>query len=204
MQQILIDTLRQEIENLRAQIQLMEKRVNELEDTLNSVEAECKQAASAPEPESLPEEELPEVEIEMYVDDSAVDDNLLSDEELTAEDTVEDVLINAIEKEEPLPEPEPNPVPAEEPKVAVEPKDAPKGVNLPPVDDIRKAISLGDRFLFQRELFAGDGEKMNKTIDALNGLSSLDEAMDYVAKKFAWDTESQAYELFTNILRRRF
>ncbi len=75
---------------------------------------------------------------------------------------------------------------------------------LPSVEDIRKAISLGDRFLFQRELFAGNGELMNKTIDKLNTLSSLDEALEYIANHFSWDTDTQAYELFTNILKRRW
>ncbi len=210
MEQILIDTLRQEIENLRDQMQLIQKRIDELETTLSSVEAECKLAASMQEAD--PEDEHPEVEVEFYVDHSLVDEDLLSDEEQEAEDTVEDVLVEEIEKTpEPAPEPAPQPKqePVEEPKVAEEPKpaeakEAPKGVSLPPVDDIRKAISLGDRFLFQRELFAGDGEKMNKTIDMLNSMNSLDEAMEYISKKFAWDTESQAYELFTNVLKRRF
>ncbi len=73
-----------------------------------------------------------------------------------------------------------------------------------PITDIRKAISLGDRFLFQRELFAGNGELMNKTIDHLNDLSSLNEALAYIAKHFDWNTDSPAYELFTNILKRRW
>ena len=46
------------------------------------------------------------------------------------------------------------------------------------VEDIRQAISLGDRFLFQRELFAGNGELMQKTLDEINSLNSLSEAMD--------------------------
>jgi hypothetical protein len=72
------------------------------------------------------------------------------------------------------------------------------------VSDIRQAISLGDRFLFQRELFAGNGELMQKTLDDLNGLSSLNEAMDYVLNNFEWDKESTAVQLFENVLKRRF
>ncbi len=74
---------------------------------------------------------------------------------------------------------------------------------IPKVEDIKKAISLGDRFLFQRELFNGNGELMTKTIEALNKLSSLDEAMSYI-ERFGWNKESNAYELFTNILKRRW
>ena len=72
------------------------------------------------------------------------------------------------------------------------------------VEDIRQAISLGDRFLFQRELFAGNGELMQKTLDELNALGSLSEAMDYVLDNFEWDKESTAVQLFENVLKRRF
>ena len=72
------------------------------------------------------------------------------------------------------------------------------------VEDIRQAISLGDRFLFQRELFAGNGELMQKTLDEINSLSSLSEAMDYVLDNFEWDKESTAVQLFENVLKRRF
>ena len=73
-----------------------------------------------------------------------------------------------------------------------------------PVTDIRHAISLGDRFLFQRELFGGKGELMQKTIDKLNGLNSLGEALSYIHDNFSWDQDSSTYELFVNVLRRRF
>ena len=72
------------------------------------------------------------------------------------------------------------------------------------VEDIRQAISLGDRFLFQRELFAGNGELMQKTLDEINALGSLSEAMDYVLDNFEWDKESTAVQLFENVLKRRF
>ena len=72
------------------------------------------------------------------------------------------------------------------------------------VEDIRQAISLGDRFLFQRELFAGNGELMQKTLDELNNLTTLTEAMQYVSDHFDWDKDSTAVQLFENVLRRRF
>ena len=205
MQQILIDTLRGEIENLREQIRLIENRVDEIEQTLSSVEAQCVLPSPAPETEDTPEEEQPEVEVEFYVDDTAADEEeLLTEEELEVEDSVEDVLVEEIEKdveEEAAPAPE---QPKNNPSNLQNPSTMSSGISAPSVDDIRKGMSLGDRFLFQRELFGGDGEKMNRTIDQLNSCSSLDEAMHYVGKRFQWDTESQAYELFVNILKRRF
>lgn len=96
-------------------------------------------------------------------------------------------------------------VPQAKEEAHAEPANAEKNsVSAPPISDIRKAISIGDRFLFQRELFASDGEKMNKTIDALNKMDSLDEAKAYIEKHFHWDSESQATQLFMSLLNRRF
>lgn len=117
---------------------------------------------------------------------------------------------------EPTIEPKPmvEPAPAPQPEVKAEPAPAPQPAARPmpqqtslfgtAVEDIRQAISLGDRFLFQRELFAGNGELMQKTLDEINSLGSLSEAMDYVLNNFEWDKESTAVQLFENVLKRRF
>ena len=129
--------------------------------------------------------------------------NLFTDEEI-------------IEEEEPVVEPVAELIvePAPQPEVKAEPVAAPQPAPRPvpqqtslfgaAVEDIRQAISLGDRFLFQRELFAGNGELMQKTLDELNALGSLEEAMDYVADNFEWDSDSTAVQLFENVLKRRF
>lgn len=217
MENLMIQTLTQEIELLRGQLMLIEKQAEDLHATLDTLEERVDNLRQQPMQQE--QEELPEIEVELIVDDDTEDDakseneaeaetevevtieqtpeepaietvseepteNLLTEEEQELEDTVEDRIIEEIERESAA--------------------EKPAGVTLPPVDDIRKAISLGDRFLFQRELFGGDGEKMNKTIDKLNSMNSLDEAMAFISKKFEWNTESQAYELFINILRRRY
>ena len=115
---------------------------------------------------------------------------------------------------EPVEEPVVEPAPAPQPEAKAEPVAAPQPAPRPApqqtslfgtaVEDIRQAISLGDRFLFQRELFAGNGELMQKTLDEINSLGSLNEAMDYVLDNFDWDKESTAVQLFENVLKRRF
>ncbi len=72
------------------------------------------------------------------------------------------------------------------------------------VSDIRKGISIGDRFLFQRELFQNNPELLQKTLTELNELHSFDEAMAYIDAHFDWDKDQPAYELFLNALHRRF
>lgn len=117
---------------------------------------------------------------------------------------------------EPVAEPEPEPAPIAEPVVEApvpepEPaKEAPKP-RVPQqtslfgaaVTDIRQAVSIGDRFLFQRELFGGNGEKLQQALSELNVLHSFDEAVNAI-EKFGWDKQSPTYELFINVLHRRF
>ena len=109
--------------------------------------------------------------------------------------------------EQPAPEPiveQPQPEPAAEQPKPEAPR-APQQTSLfgTPVTDIRQAVSIGDRFLFQRELFGGNAEKLQQTLTELNNLHSLDEAIALV-DKFGWDKQSPTYELFLNVLRRRF
>ena len=176
----------------------------------------------------------PEVEIELIVEETDQSDSFdlsdmsdLSDQsaETPQEEVQEDILepLDILEEPEaegtevePTIEPKPvaEPAPAPQPEVKAEPIVASQPVSRPmpqqtslfgtAVEDIRQAISLGDRFLFQRELFAGNGELMQKTLDELNALGSLEEAMDYVADNFEWDSDSTAVQLFENVLKRRF
>ena len=109
--------------------------------------------------------------------------------------------------EQPAPEPivvQPQPEPAAEQPKPEAPR-APQQTSLfgTPVTDIRQAVSIGDRFLFQRELFGGNAEKLQQTLTELNNLHSLDKAVALV-DKFGWDKQSPTYELFLNVLRRRF
>lgn len=120
--------------------------------------------------------------------------------------------------EEPVIEPEPEPIveepvieePIIEPEPVAEPEPVKEEVASPhaalygkAVDDIRLAISLGDRFLYQRELFGQNAELMQRTLAELNELHSFDEALNYISR-FNWDTESNSYQQFIVTLHRRF
>ena len=145
-----------------------------------------------------------------------VQEEILEPLEILDEPEVPTLVVEPIVEPEPVVEPivEPAPQPEVKAEPVVEPAPAPQPAPRPmpqqtslfgaAVEDIRQAISLGDRFLFQRELFAGNGELMQKTLDELNALGSLEEAMDYVADNFEWDSDSTAVQLFENVLKRRF
>jgi hypothetical protein len=72
------------------------------------------------------------------------------------------------------------------------------------ISDIRQAISLGDRFRFQRELFRNNGEEMNKMLSYLNMLATYEEAVAFLFSKYGWDEESPAVNDFLQIIKRKF
>ncbi|MBO4370639.1 MAG: hypothetical protein J5808_04660 [Paludibacteraceae bacterium] len=72
------------------------------------------------------------------------------------------------------------------------------------ISDLRRAIGLNDRFRFRKDLFRGDEKLMNDTIDALDQMSSLNEAMSYVNKNFEWDEDNETMRYLMDMLRRRF
>jgi hypothetical protein len=72
------------------------------------------------------------------------------------------------------------------------------------ITDIRQAISLGDRFRFQRELFRNNGEEMNKMLTYLNMLATYDEAIAFLITKYGWQEDNPAALDFYQIIKRKF
>lgn len=72
------------------------------------------------------------------------------------------------------------------------------------VDDIRQAISLGDRFRFQRELFRNNGEDMNKTLSYINMLATYNEVISFLVSKYGWQEDNEAVQDFFQIIKRKF
>ena len=177
-------------ESLEARIAEYEKRIAVLEEAqqtneavIASMEAEIEELKSRP----LPEPQVVEKVVEIPVS---------RDIEISKESEPAPVV------EEPVAAPEPV---KEEPASVVEEQVSPKAaVYGKPVDDIRQAISLGDRFLYQRELFGQNAELMQRTLTEINELQSFDEAMTYIGSRFQWDTESNSYQQFIVSLHRRF
>ena len=154
---------------------------------LNMSEEPAEEPVAEPEVETPIEEPMAEVKIE-------AEEEIEVEEEAT--NTPAEEAVAEPQQEQPQPQPTPSHTATIQPQQTT--------LFGASVEDIRQAISLGDRFLFQRELFAGNGELMQKTLDELNALGSLEEAMDYVADNFEWESDSTAVQLFENVLKRRF
>ena len=166
------------------------KYFEQLEARIAALEAEVAELKNRPlpEPQVIEKEVIKEVPIEVI-------------KEVVVEKPIEVVTAPVVE-----PQPKSNieePVVKEEPAQEEEQVSPKAAVYGKAVDDIRQAISLGDRFLYQRELFGQNAELMQRTLTELNALGSFDEAMNYIAQ-FGWDQETNSYQQFIVTLHRRF
>lgn len=206
------ESLEQQIAALRVQVEELQKVLAQKDETLNNLSVQMQTMLQRMEEFEARE---PEVEVELMVSDDEIENEPTvepqtpEDEPTTVElapepvaEPIADPVVEPIAEPEPVaqPEPTPNAKPQEEKKAQGNMQTSLFGAA---VTDIRHAISLGDRFLFQRELFGGNGEAMQKALNDLNDCKDLAGAIAYI-DKLGWNKESSTYELFINVLHRRF
>lgn len=220
MKENLIQVFTEYTNTLEQQIAALEARIAHLEELLAAKEGDVTPVEGVQSDEEhvdFPINELENDNIEIVLDPSSDEEVVdTSVTETTIENEVkEDVPTEPIIEEPIVVEQTPDTHIEENPtEVIVEDKpakveatkiaSAPTSISAPTVTDIRQAISLGDRFLFQRELFAGNGELMQQTLDHLNKLDTLDEALEYLSDNFDWEKDSNTFSLFEIVLKRRF
>lgn len=203
-------TLEARITGYEARIAALEAEKQAAEARIAALEAEKEKNQRVLTALKADIEELqsrPYVEMEDEDEDFEVEEPI-EEEEFVAKEVAEEPVAEAPKVEEPkVEEPkaeEPQQELFEEPVAEKEPA-APKAMLYgKPVDDIRLAISLGDRFLYQRELFGQNAELMQRSLTVLNELHSFEEALNYISSHFQWDTESNTYQQFLVTLHRRF
>ncbi|MDR0232647.1 MAG: hypothetical protein LBI82_11090 [Dysgonamonadaceae bacterium] len=69
--------------------------------------------------------------------------------------------------------------------------------------DTRKYMSLNDKFRFQREIFMGSAEEMNKVFDALNEFSTIENTQVFVESQ-SWHNDSEIVVEFKELIEKRF
>ena len=191
------ESLEERLAAQEGRIAAQEERITAKESRITGLEKELTELKARLEfLESL---EIPDETEEQEVEESV-------EEEKVEEKTVEEKLT----KEEPAIEPEPviefelDPTPMHEYKPEEEKVSPNAALYGKAVSDIRQAISLGDRFLYQRELFGQNAELMQRTLTELDQLNSYEDALNYINQHFHWDTESNTYQQFLITLHRRF
>lgn len=73
-----------------------------------------------------------------------------------------------------------------------------------PVEDLRSAIGINDKFLLIRDLFGGDGAACEAAIDALNRFDNLDDCMIHIAENYAWNPHSDGAKFLMELLERKY
>jgi hypothetical protein len=74
----------------------------------------------------------------------------------------------------------------------------------PAVLDLKRGISLNDRFLFQRELFNNDRHQMNNVMIRLNAFDNYPGAEAYLKEAMAWNFNDPVVKNFLQAIKKGF
>jgi hypothetical protein len=86
-------------------------------------------------------------------------------------------------------------------EIAVQLKPKTKQKNL---TDLRNMIDLNDKIWFIKELFGGSIDLYNQTINYLNQLENLSQAVEYLNKFYQWNHVDTTTKDFFEIVSKRF
>lgn len=165
-----------------------------------------------PEPESEIEDE-PEAESEPETDDEP--EQVAELEIDTEPDEEEQEPVQEEEKTEEINEPEP--VSQANAKTVGEKFQAGKSLNdliggngtldekiaTSPIKSLKASIGINDRFLFIRELFNNDTAKYAKTIEDMDQLENIKQAVDYLTSNMKMQKTETSLK-FVELIKRRF
>jgi hypothetical protein len=77
-----------------------------------------------------------------------------------------------------------------------------------PSEDLKKSITLNQRFMFVNDLFQGSMDDYEMAIGVLENCKNLDEAMNFIKtsyfEKNVWDPEQHEVREFVEVVQRRF
>ena len=70
--------------------------------------------------------------------------------------------------------------------------------------ELRKALSLNDRFRFRRELFGNKDVEMNNTLNLIDAMNDYAEAREYLLQDLGWSYEEPVVQEFMELVERHF
>ena len=71
------------------------------------------------------------------------------------------------------------------------------------ITDLKQAIGINDKFLLLRDLFGGDTERHERTIDRLNEFDDLDDCIIYISENYDWNPSSDGVRFLMELLERK-
>ncbi len=72
-----------------------------------------------------------------------------------------------------------------------------------PVTSIQSAIGINDRFQYIRELFEGNADEFARTVEQLDKMTTLKDAVQYLQGNYKWKKNETSLK-FVNLVKRRF
>ncbi len=76
-----------------------------------------------------------------------------------------------------------------------------------PVGDLKRSIGINEKFAFMNELFGGNQQQYNQSIEKLNNFSDYNEAEAHLKNltvEMKWNTASNTYHQLDELVKRRF
>jgi hypothetical protein len=73
-----------------------------------------------------------------------------------------------------------------------------------PIRDIGTSLGLNDRFKLINELFNGDKDSYQQTINVLDNSTNFNEAFNYISTSYDWDMEDDSVQMLLDLVRRKF
>lgn len=70
-------------------------------------------------------------------------------------------------------------------------------------NDLHTVIGINDRYMLVRELFNGDIDAYDKTLDALNKFTDFDDCMIHIQENYRWKPNSEGVKLLINLISRK-
>ncbi len=78
-------------------------------------------------------------------------------------------------------------------------------IQAPPAKlDVKRGLSLNDRFYYQRELFDNNREAMNSMMLRLNAFDNYEDTERYLRENTSWSFEDKNVKSFLELLRKGF
>lgn len=74
----------------------------------------------------------------------------------------------------------------------------------PAVRDIASAFSINDRFLFQRELFDGDANRLDETLALMQKMRDMNQVQRFMTDDLQWDTSDDVVKEFIRLIGLSF
>jgi hypothetical protein len=72
------------------------------------------------------------------------------------------------------------------------------------IKSISGSVGINDKFLFIRELFAGNAELFRQTMHELDDCRNFNDAYTILMERFQWDMDSETVQMLLNLIRRKF